>query len=127
LPHYKDAHLLLICSVMFSFVFHRLIVSCIDVVSILLFFIFTSVNFNILLHVINERIHSKILQLISHNVWCFNQDVSFCPLPITQFMLSKTCYIFGFLIYLIIGYKSLCIPLYFNNSSTVKFLIKLII
>jgi hypothetical protein len=41
------AHLLLIFSVMFSlFVFHRLIVSFIDVVSILSFFIFTCFFFN---------------------------------------------------------------------------------
>jgi hypothetical protein len=82
-----------------------------------------------------ENVHSAINPLknssvdwISHNVWCFSQDVSFCLLPITQLMLSKTCYIFGVLIFFsIIGYKSLCIPLYFNTISTVKLLIKLII
>ena len=82
-----------------------------------------------------ENVHSAINPLknssvdwISHNVWCFSQDVSFCLLPITQLMLSKTCYILGVLIFFsIIGYKSLCIPLYFNTISTVKLLIKLII
>jgi hypothetical protein len=82
-----------------------------------------------------ENVHSAINPLknssvdwISHNVLCFSQDVSFCLLPITQLMLSKTCYIFGVLIFFsIIGYKSLCIPLYFNTISTVKLLIKLII
>ena len=64
---------------------------------------------------------------IPHNVSCFNQDVSLCPLHITQLMLSKTCYMFWFLNFLLIGYKSLCIPLYFNNISTVDLLIKLII
>ena len=82
-----------------------------------------------------ENVHSAINPLkntsvdwISHNVWCFSQDVSFCLLPITQLMLSKTCYILGVSIFFsIIGYKSLCIPLYFNTISTVKLLIKLII
>jgi hypothetical protein len=41
--------------------------------------------------------HELFLKLIGFHTMF---DVSFCPLTITQLMLSKTCYIFGFLIFL---------------------------
>ena len=50
-----------------------------------------------------ENVHSALNPLkntsvdwMSHNVWCFSQDVSFCPHPITQLVLSKACYILCF-------------------------------
>ena len=56
--------------------------------------------------------HELFLKLIGFHTMF---DVSFCPLTITQLMLSKTCYIFGFFIFFrIIGYKFLLYTIVFQ-------------